>query len=90
MRKLIIFVQLIGHVHFYYHCLFYHKILSCQGIFEKEKRKNPRHFQKIWGEFGADITKTLVYQGFLTLFYASCRDRTGDLILTMDALCLLS
>ncbi len=38
MRKPIIFAQLTGRVHFYYHCLFYHKILLCQGIFEKEKK----------------------------------------------------
>ena len=37
LEKIIFLAQSVARVHFYYHCLFYHKILSCQGIFEKEK-----------------------------------------------------
>ncbi len=57
---------------------------------ESLKEKSNDKFKKIFEKFGADITKTPVYQGFFGLFYASCRDRTGDLILTMDALYRLS
>ncbi|HEM3711137.1 TPA: tyrosine-type recombinase/integrase [Streptococcus suis] len=41
---------------------------------ESLKEKSNDKFKKIFERFGADITKTPVYQGFFGLFYASCRD----------------
>lgn len=41
---------------------------------ESLKEKSNDKFKKIFEKFGADITKTPVYQGFFGLFYASCRD----------------
>ncbi|HEL1610792.1 site-specific integrase [Streptococcus suis] len=41
---------------------------------ESLKEKSNDKVRKIFEKFGADITKTLVFQGFLALFYASCRD----------------
>ena len=37
LGRLYLFATCRSRVHFYYHCLFYHKLPSCQGIFEKEK-----------------------------------------------------